>query len=160
MYANSHFKLKCKDGDTKDIIRNKGIIQGDPWSLYVFLIRIDKWVRWQNHPHPEVSIINPVQGFVDDVEATVGDGPSATQIMDKTVAFTEYARMKVKLPKCAHIYGRRSGNNWYDMGQPDHTTLIVNGQTIGKYPHDKPYPYLGHFINLNFWVPMDRVEVT
>ena len=44
-YNGSTFKVRTSDGETKPINRERGIIQGCPWSVYGFLIGIDKWIR-------------------------------------------------------------------------------------------------------------------
>ena len=57
--------------------------------------------------------------------------------------------MEVKAPKCAHLYERRSGNNWYKKKTGEKTDLEINGEVIKQFPREKGYPYLVHFINLN-----------
>ncbi len=32
---------------------------------------------------------------------------------EKATVFMQYTRMEVKVPKCPHMHGCRSGNNWY-----------------------------------------------
>ena len=73
----------------------------------------------------------------------------AQQVVQRTEQFTNYARMEVKAPKCAHLYERRSGNNWYKKKTGEKTDLEINGEMIKQFPREKRYPYLGHFINLN-----------
>ena len=50
-YNGSTFKVRTSDGETKPINRERGIIQGCPWSVYGFLIGIDKWIRWLDDPN-------------------------------------------------------------------------------------------------------------
>ena len=90
-----------------------------------------------------------VQGYVDDVGAMVTSMQGAQQVVQRTEQFTNYARMEVKAPKCAHLHERRSGNNWYKKKTGEKTDLQINGEVIKQFPREKGYPYLGHFINLN-----------
>ena len=52
-------------------------------------------------------------------------------------------------PKSAHLYERRSGNNWYKKKTGEKTDLEIYGEVIKQFPGERGYPYLGHFINLN-----------
>ena len=52
-------------------------------------------------------------------------------------------------PKSAHLYERRSGNNWYKKKTGEKTDLEIYGEVIKQFPRERGYPYLGHFINLN-----------
>ena len=74
---------------------------------------------------------------------------TAKESVQKTEEFTSYAKMEVKASKCAHLHERRSGNNWYKKETREKTQLEINGETIQQYSRVKPYPYLGHFLNLN-----------
>ena len=90
-----------------------------------------------------------VQGYVDDVGAMATSMQGAQQVVQRTEQFTNYARMEVKAPKCAHLYERRSGNNWYKKKTGEKTDLEINDEVIKQFPREKGYPYLGHFINLD-----------
>ena len=90
-----------------------------------------------------------VQGYIDDVGAMAANMQGAQQVVQRTEQFANYARMEVKAPKCAHLYERRSGNNWYKKKTGEKTDLEINGEVIKQFPREKGYPYLGHFINLN-----------
>ena len=133
----------------KPINRERGIIQGCPWSVYGFLIGIDKWIRWLDDPNQTMTRPTAVQEYVDDVEAMAKNMQGAQQVFQRAEQFTNYARMEVKAPKCAHLYERRSGNNWYKKKTGEKTDLEINGEVIKQFPREKGYPYLGHFINLN-----------
>ena len=103
-YNGSTFKVRTSDGETKPINRERGIIQGCPLSVYGFLIGIDKWIRWLDDPNQTMTRPTAVQGNVDDVGAMATNMQGAQQIVQRTEQFTNYARMEVKAPKCAHLY--------------------------------------------------------
>lgn len=148
-YNGSTFKVRTSAGETKQINRERGIIQGCPWSIYGFLIGIDKWIRWLHEPHQNLNRPIAAQGYVDDVGTIATNMQGAQEIVQKTEDFTNYATMEVKAPKCAHLYERRSGNNWYKKETGEKTELKINGEVIKQLSREKAYPYLGHFLNLN-----------
>ena len=145
----STFKVRTSNGEMKPINRERGIIQGCPWSVYGFLIGIDKWIRWLDDPNQTVTRPTAVQGYVDDVGAMATNMQGAQQVVQRTEQFINYARMEVKAPKCAHLYERCLGNNWYKKKTGEKTDLEINGEVIKQFPREKGYPYSGHFINLN-----------
>ena len=148
-YNGFTFKMRTSDGETKPINRERGIIRGCPWSVYEFLIGIDKWIRCLDDPKQTMTRPTAVQGYMDDVGAMATNMQGAQQVVQRTEQFANYARMEVKAPKCAHLCERRSGNNWYKKKKGEKTDLEINGEVIKQFPREKGYPYLGHFINLN-----------
>ena len=99
-YNGPTFKVRTSDGETKPINRERGIIQGCLWSVYGFLIGIDKWIRWLDDPNQTVTRPTAVQGYVDDVGAMATNMQGAQQVVQRTEQFTNYARVEVKAPKC------------------------------------------------------------
>ena len=87
VYTDSQFQVKCKTGLTNTIKREKGIVQGGPWSMYQFVIGIDPWVRWLNYPNSPTSHPNAVQAYVDDVEANA----TTANVMEKTWKRRQYS---------------------------------------------------------------------
>ena len=145
----SKSKVHTSDGETKPINREHGIIQGFPWSVYGFLIGIDKWIRWLDDPNQTMTRPTAVQGYVDDVGAMATNMQGAQQVVQRTEQFTNYARMEVKAPKCACMNDAWETCNWYKKKTGEKMDLEINGEVIKQFPREKGYPYLGHFINLN-----------
>ena len=110
------------------INRERGIILGCPWSIYGFLIRIGKWIRWLDDPNQTMTRPKTVQGYVDTYELWQQTCKELNKVVQRIEQFTDYARTEVKAPKCAHLYERRSGNNWYKNKtgeKTDHVATIM-----------------------------------
>ena len=57
--------------------------------------------------------------------------------------------LEVKPEKCAVLYARRSGNNWY-KGKNDVTpSITVQGNVLEKYGRSYSYKYLGKSLSLS-----------
>ena len=58
------------------------------------------------------------------------------------------ADLQVKQEKCAVLYGRRSGNNWY-KGKDNATPEIeIKSNRLPMYQRDKPYKYHGKSMSI------------
>ena len=55
----------------------------------------------------------------------------------------------MKPSKCAVMYARRSGNNWYKGKADKKPTVSIQGNAIEVYPRDKSYKYLGKSLSLS-----------
>ena len=112
IYTNSHFKVESCDGYTDLIHRQRGIIQGCPYSVIVFEQGVDIWLRWMMGGNNLISIPNPVQGYVDDIALCSINELGITEMCHKTGIFVNSTGMAVKHRKCATLHGQSSGNNW------------------------------------------------
>ena len=58
------------------------------------------------------------------------------------------AGLKVKSSKCALLYDRRSGNNWYKGKNDQRPSIKVQGETIATLKRDESYKYLEKSLNI------------
>ena len=112
IYTNSYFQVESSTGYTDCIHRQRGIIQGCPYSVIVFEQGIDIWLRWMMGGNNITSIPNPVQGYVDDIAICSVNEQKTIEMCEKTGIFVDKTGMEVKHRKCATLHGQRSGNNW------------------------------------------------
>ena len=69
IYSECTFQVKYGKCLTATIRREKGVFQGDPFSLIVFEQGIDKWLRIVEQLYPDIAQTpNPIQVYVDDVD--------------------------------------------------------------------------------------------
>ena len=148
VYLDSMFQICVGNKETKMIARNRGIIQGCPWSVYGFELGIDMVQRWVKEPFSSDHIPTPIQAYVDDVMLCSRKPEDILTMAEKFELFCDWAQLDVKASKSALLYERRSGNNWYSRGNQDQTQINLQGNQIEKYPRIKSYQYLGYFINM------------
>ena len=113
IYTNSTFSILTRTNTTEKITRQRGIIQGCPWSAIAFIQALDPWIRWTEEPSigQPLALAPACQAYMDDVCLI---GYSAEPIRDmaqKTETFLNYTGMEAKPAKCAVIHGQRTGNN-------------------------------------------------
>ena len=90
----------------------------------------------------------PLQAFADDVVVVNYDAMIINEIFDIRKVAMEIAGLEMRSSKCAVMYARRSGNNWY-KGKGDKMPIVsIQGNAIEVYPSNKPYKYLGKSLSL------------
>ena len=85
----------------------------------------------------------PLQAFTDDIVVVNYDATIINEMFDIGNVAMEIAGLEVKPSKCAVMYARRSGNNWYKGKADKKPTVSIQRNAIEVYPRDKPYKYLG-----------------
>ena len=65
----------------------------------------------------------PVQGFADDIAVVTDDKRSLHEMINVSEPIMQRINLDVKASKCAVLYSRRSGDNWY-TGKNDKTPNI------------------------------------
>ena len=148
LYTNSSFQLMTASGLTNKVTRGKGIIQGCPWSVIVFIQGIDPWLRWMAHPYPDEHLPCPCQGYVDDVDMCRRSEAEMLEMIHESEQFLQDTGMQAKHRKCALVI-QRSGNNWYKRSNTHRLQLVLQGDNIPVYNREQPYTYLGHSVNMN-----------
>ena len=139
IYSGSCFQIKTAIGYTSPIHRERGIIQGCPWSVIIFEQGIDKWIRWLK------TIPGNVYGYVDDIVFTTQRLDLLQNMCDVSSAFLDYTLMQAKPSKCAVSCARRSGNNYRDTELP---VVEIQNKDIPIIDKVDTYRYLGHDINI------------
>ncbi|KAL8570780.1 hypothetical protein ACOMHN_006930 [Nucella lapillus] len=141
IYSGSSFQVKTAAGLTTPIQCGKGIIQGWPWSILVFEFEqgIDHWLRWIEQPYPPASILNPVQGFVDDVCISSTSDAEIAEAVRKTGQVMDTTGVEVKHRKCAIMHGKRSVNRWSKNDTTGDTCLSIQDQPLPMYHREQAY---------------------
>ena len=155
IYRNSTFQVKTERGITVPITREKGIIQGCPYSVLAFEVGIDKWLRWIDMTSVPRAPNPPIQGFVDDVINMSKNNYTFIGMFDKTEKFIDATGMEAKQRKCAIQTGKRSGNNWKEGNE---INVTVQGQEIPVYDRDQIYKYLGFNINISNTAEKEQID--
>ena len=92
IYTNSTFQVDTNSGLTDPIVRHRGIFQGCPYSVIAVEQGIDKGLRWLCNGM-QSSILNKVQGYVDDIVLATIDKASMAGMGSKTEYFLKGCRM-------------------------------------------------------------------
>ena len=140
IYKDSCFIVRTHNGETPVIKREKGIIQGCPWSVIAFEQGLDKWLRWMETSN------EGVQGYVDDVVFHTHNLAEMQSLCQKTTDFLNYTHMEAKPAKCAVSAAKRSSNTHKPPVIPE---ITIQNKEIPIYHRDKCYVYLGHEICLS-----------
>ena len=87
------------------VVRRKGIIQGDPWSVILFEQGIDRWLRGIQSLATEET--NPAGfGYADDVNMRSNNRKIGDEILSRTADFLDFTGMQLKHRKCAILQGK------------------------------------------------------
>ena len=90
----------------------------------------------------------PIQAYTDDIAMVSYDLRMLKKMLEISEPLFNDAGLKVKGPKCALFYERRSGNNWY-KGKNDRQPVIeIQGEKIETYKRLKAYKYLGTSLSI------------
>ena len=149
IYNNSTFQVETKYGLTEPILRQRGIIQGCPYSVIAFEQGIDIWLRYLNENSAVPSVPNQVQGYVDDIVLVTTDDALMTEMGIRTEHFLNYSGMQVKHRKCAILHGHRVGNNWYKVDRTENIHVVIQEKEIPKIGKSGKYQYLSHDFSLD-----------
>ena len=130
------------------VVRRKGIIQGDPWSVILFEQGTDRWLRGIQSLATEET--NPTGfGYVDDVNMRSNNKKTGDEILSRTADFLDFTGMQVKHRKCAILQGKRSGVNWKELNNREVVKTSIQGSYIPVLPRNKPKEYLGHLLSID-----------
>ena len=141
IYCYSSFSVihRCELSELFYIIR--GTKTGDPLSALIFILVIDAVCRpMYRRALDEMNILNdeivnplPVQAFADDINTTHHDAKHIQKMLDVSEEVSIQSGLEVRPEKCAVLYSRRYGNNWY-KGKNDVTpSITVQGNVLETY---------------------------
>ena len=149
IYTDSTFQVQTRGSLTRKIIRERGIIQGCPWSAIAFVQALDPWLRWLERSQPLSSLPAPCQAYMDDICMSSTQEAEIHDMLRKTGEYLQYAGMEVKHAKCALIHAQRSGNNWTKKDNTRAVCMEIQGGEIPKLGKTGHYKYLGHQVGLD-----------
>ena len=156
IYKYSCFQVICSEGLTKTFYIVRGTKTGDPLSGLIFLAVIDRVCR----PMVTVALItanlrdeermNPIPALVyaDDLVLSSYELKVINDMFEASARNMESAGLEVKVNKCALMYERRSGNNWF-KGKNDIAPVIsVQGKNLPVLKRNEAYKYLGKKLSI------------
>ena len=138
---------------TQPIHIQRGTIQGDTLSPYIFIIFLEPLLRWlQRGPHGYTFKTSNIElnsaAYVDDQVVISNNVTSIQQQLDKLDRYCEWAALDLGIPKCA-IIGCPNKSKLNAQAFKNHLTAIninFRNQPIPILSQHEPYVYLG--INL------------
>ena len=151
IYDHPSFQVICGNNLTQKIYSTRGTKTGDPLSVLTFLVIVDKVLKPAfSHALVSMNIENernirpiPIQAYADDIAMVAYDLELLKEMIMKCEPLFDQTGLKVKSPKCALFYERRSGNNWYKGKGDKKPAINVQGETIATYKKSESYKYLG-----------------
>ena len=72
----------------------------------------------------------PVQSFADDIAIVTHDERSLREMINVSEPIMQRANLDVKASKCAVLYGRSLGNNWFTGKNDKKPNIVVQGKNI------------------------------
>ena len=72
----------------------------------------------------------PVQSFADDIAIVTHDERSLHEMINVSELIMQRANLDVKTSKCAVLYGRSLGNNWYTDKIEKKPNIVVQNKNI------------------------------
>ena len=157
LYRYSSFSVICGFELSKEFNIIRGTKTGDPLRALLFILVIDRVCK----PMVREAVIRqgiederrinpcPLQAFADDAVAVSYDVTIINEMFEIGQVAMKIAGLEVKPSKCAVMYARRSGNNWYKGKADKKPTVSIQGNAIEVYPRDKSYKYLGKSLSLS-----------
>ena len=157
IYRHSSFSVICGVQLSKSFNIIRGTKTGDPLSALLFIMVIDRVCK----PMVATAIscmaiqnermVNPIplQAFADDIVVVQYNSEISQLIFDAGEEMMAQAGLEVKHEKCAVLYARRSGNNWYKGKSDIKPKVKVQSNELAVCGRNKPYKYLGKSLSLS-----------
>ena len=151
IYDCPSFQVICGNNLTQKIYITRGTKTGDPLSVLIFLVIVDKVLKPAfSHALVGMNIENEknirpirIQAYADDIAMVAYDLELLKEMIIKCEPLFDQDGLKVKESKCGLFYERRSGNNWYKGKGDKKPAIKVQGETIATYKRSESYKYLG-----------------
>ena len=138
LYKNSCFQAIGRTKLSKVFYIIRGTKTDDPLSAIIFITVIDCIFKpiisvvlvTQNIENEKMLNPLPVQGFADDIAIVTYDERSLHEMINVSEPIMQRANLDVKASKCAVLYGRRSGSNWYTGKNDKKPNNVVQNTNI------------------------------
>ena len=185
LYTGATTVIKTPFGETDDIDIERGTLQGDTLSPFLFLLFIEPLLRWlhmggKGYKHgclPEedrAKYACSAPAYADDLAVVCNSVGDLARQADKIGRFLQWSGMKVNPKKCGAtgmLYGSAATGH---LDGPLHRNTIqalqrqlaqirLAGDTVPFYhPHNEPYKYLGVWLtpSLNWQHQMTNMVET
>ena len=137
LYKPSCFQVIGRAKLSKVFYIIRGTKPDDPLSAIIFIIVIDCIFKpisvalvTKNIENEKMLNPLPVQGFADDIAMVTHHERSLHEMINVSEPIMQRANLDVKASKCAVLYGRRSGNNWYTGKNDKKPNIAVQNKKI------------------------------
>ena len=138
LYMHSCFHVIGRAKLSKVLYFIRAIKTDDPLNAIIFTIVIDCIFKpmiyvaivTQNIENEKMLNPLPVQGFADDIAIVTYDERSLHEMINVSEPIMQRANLDVKASKCAVLYGRRSGSNWYTGKNDKKPNNVVQNTNI------------------------------
>ena len=157
IYRYSSFSVICGTQLSQSFNIIRGTKTGDPLSALLFIMVIDRVCK----PMVATAIscmaiqnermVNPIplQAFADDIAVVQYNSEISQLIFDAGEGMMVHAGLEVKPEKCAVLYARRSGSNWYKGKSDIQPKVKVQSHELAVCGRNTPYKYLGKSLSLS-----------
>ena len=166
-YKHSCFQVIGRTKLSKVFYIICGTKTGNPSSAIIFIIVIDCIFNLmisvalvtQNIENEKMLNPLPIQGFADYIAIVTHDEISLHGMINVSEPVMQRANLDVKASKCAVLYGRISGNNWYTGKNDKKPNIVVQNKNIKVLKRNESYKYLGKLITINGDDPKQVSEI-
>ena len=166
LYKYSSFRIICNQELSEKFYICKGTKTGDPFSSFAFILVIDRVFRPMfNSALIDLNIRNehkinplPIKAFADDIAMCAYEQAVIKNMIRVGEPLMKEAGLEVKGSKCAVLYERRSGNNWYKGRKDQAPSIVIQNQELTVCSRCDPYVYLGKSLTVNGEDPAQVLE--
>ena len=156
IYTNTCFQVIAGNRLTQKIYITRGTKTGDPLSVLLFLLVVNLVLKPAfNQALGMLNIEDekrirplPIEAYADDIAMITTNYEILLEMIRSAEPLFNEAGLKVKSSKCALLYDRRSGNNWYKGKNDQRPSIKVQGEMIETLKRDESYKYLGKSLTI------------
>ena len=153
---------------TQPISIQRGTIQGDTLSPYLFIIFLEPLLRWLQHrPHGYIFKTSNIElnsaAYADDLAVISNNATSIQQQLDKLDRYCEWAGMNLGIPKCAITCCLNKSKLNVQVFKTHLASININfrNQPIPILSQHEPYVYLRiNLVSALQWKTQTHVTTT
>ena len=171
IYGNSKTAYATPYGLTRDLDINRGTLQGDTLSPFLFTLFLEPLLRWLqigsrgykpqgmgNDTGHSIHMTYDDHGYADDISITTGTLEDMKIQLQKIQLFSSYTGLELQIQKCevtGALWSRGSPmakDNLRHLNQQIDTIELLPGRKVKFLPPNASYKVLGVHLNhmLNF----------
>ena len=178
LYTNATTAIKTPHGSTSSIPMERGTIQGDSLSPFLFIVYLEPLLRWlrvgvngyipgvykQSMAVDRLKAHIPDSTYADDLNLVTHTAPRLQKQLDKVTNYSIWGNLIVNISKTL-VTGARYHTNPKDPYDSSSLKRILSSVTVQGQPvtfHDprKPFRYLGvHFTMHMDWSHQLQVTI-
>ena len=167
IYQDSYFEIICDGCLSKEIDLTVGVKTGDPSSAFLFVISLDKHLKFvMDNALERGNAINPSQisslplgGYADDIELVSHKFDIFLNMVFSCKESIVGTGLYVRSDKCAILYDHRSGNRWYKSKSGRPPVVEFNGELVDVLARNECYSYLQESLSVEGESPTHITEI-